>query len=104
MTSITIYLNTTTMKGVFDSVDSENYKAFSFIAANDEAHVYVYTTSNEVKRKLALEKDTVVVLKSFDEGMIWYICNFISQHIIIITFMTMLGRVDYDVGESLQVY
>ena len=56
--------------GVFDSADSANYKAFSFIASNDETNVYAYTTSNEVKRKLSIDKDTVVVLKTFDEGNI----------------------------------
>jgi len=66
--------------GVFDSADSANFKAFNFIASNDETNVYAYTTSNEVKSKLSIDKDTVVVLKTFDEG-----------------------RVDLAVGEELQI-
>jgi len=54
--------------GVFDSTDSENFRSFSFIASNDETNVYAYTTSNEVKLKLSIEVETVVVLKAFDEG------------------------------------
>jgi len=54
---------------VFDSTDSENFRSFSFIASNDETNVYAYTTSNEVKLKLSIEVETVVVLKAFDEGI-----------------------------------
>lgn len=53
--------------GVFDSVDSDSAKAFMAMADADELNTYAISTSAEVKSKLAVEKDSVVVLKDFDE-------------------------------------
>lgn len=53
--------------GVFSSVDSDNAKAFSSFAADDELHVFAITTSADVKAKLGVSDNTLVVLKNFDE-------------------------------------
>ncbi len=53
--------------GVFDSEDSDAAKAFKNLANEDELHVFALSTSDAVKNKLAVEHNTVVVLKSFDD-------------------------------------
>lgn len=55
---------------MFSDSDSESAKAFLFIASNDEINTYAFTTSSTIKNKLKIDKDTVVVLKSFDEGRV----------------------------------
>jgi len=53
--------------GLFDAAESAAAKAFTNMAAADDNNVYAMTTSTEVKGKLAVTTETVVVLKSFDE-------------------------------------
>lgn len=53
--------------GVFDSSDSLSAKAYLAAADSDEAHTYAITTNPDVKSKLAVSSDTVVVLKAFDD-------------------------------------
>lgn len=60
-------LNEVFVIGVFSGVEAAGYKAFMKLAAEDDVHVYVVSTSTEVATKLAVESDTVVVLKTFDD-------------------------------------
>lgn len=77
--------------GVFSGAEADGYKAFMKLAAEDDLHVYVVSTSTEVASKLAVyllkilyvcghtlvnfvsflnvrsESDTVVILKTFDD-------------------------------------
>eukprot|EP00600_Ochromonadales_sp_CCMP1393_P006799 CAMPEP_0174968286 /NCGR_PEP_ID=MMETSP0004_2-20121128/8047_1 /TAXON_ID=420556 /ORGANISM="Ochromonas sp., Strain CCMP1393" /LENGTH=478 /DNA_ID=CAMNT_0016217497 /DNA_START=39 /DNA_END=1475 /DNA_ORIENTATION=+ len=53
--------------GVFEKSDSKQAKEFMTLADSDELHTYAFTTEKAVKKNLAVTKDTVVVLKSFDD-------------------------------------
>jgi hypothetical protein len=52
---------------VFSSATSKSAKDFGKLASADEASIYAISTSDAIKEKLALTKDTVVVFKNFDE-------------------------------------
>jgi protein disulfide-isomerase A1 len=53
--------------GVFSSVDSDAAKKFAALASDDELHVYAIATDAEVRSKLAVTEDSVVVIKNFDD-------------------------------------
>lgn len=53
--------------GVFDSLDSGSAKSFVSMAEADDENVYAVTTVADVKTKLAITGDAVVVLKAFDD-------------------------------------
>ena len=53
--------------GLFSSADSESAKYFVAMADQDELHAYAISTSAAVKSKLAVDKDTIVVIKNFDD-------------------------------------
>jgi len=53
--------------GAFDSVDSPAAQAFLSAADMDDDHIYAITTSPDIKSKLAVSGETVVVLKAFDD-------------------------------------
>jgi protein disulfide-isomerase A1 len=53
--------------GVFKSLDSEIATLYSKMASDDERIVYALTTSSAIMTELSLEKDTIVVIKSFDD-------------------------------------
>lgn len=52
--------------GVFDSLESDNAKAFVGTASGDDNAVYAATTADAVKAKLGVSGEALVVLKSFD--------------------------------------
>lgn len=53
--------------GVFSASDSDNAKRFVTLAGQDDGHIFAITTAAEVKGKLGVEADSVIVLKSFDD-------------------------------------
>lgn len=53
--------------GVFSSSDSPASKVFSEIAATDDTLTYASTTSSEVKDRLAVSGDAIIIIKDFDE-------------------------------------
>ena len=53
--------------GVYSSMDSAHAKELQKLANDLEDEIVAVTTSDAIKKKLAITKDTVVVLKSFDE-------------------------------------
>lgn len=54
--------------GYFSDVTSKAAKTFEAAASADEDNVYTITSSADIKAELGLSGDTIVVLKSFDEG------------------------------------
>ena len=53
--------------GYFSDLNSDNAKAFLNIAASVDNHAFTITSSPDVKAKLGVSGDAVVVLKTFDE-------------------------------------
>jgi protein disulfide-isomerase A1 len=53
--------------GVFDSLESENAKAFIALADSDETVPYALTTDAAVKAKLGASGESVIVIKNFDD-------------------------------------
>lgn len=53
--------------GVFSSLESAAAKTFLAAADKDETHIYAYTSNADLRSKLGVEGDAVVVLKSFDD-------------------------------------
>ena len=53
--------------GYFSDLGSANAKAFLKIASSNDGQIFTITSSDNIKAKLGLEGDAVVVLKTFDE-------------------------------------
>jgi protein disulfide-isomerase A1 len=53
--------------GLFGSADSDSAKKFSQLASSDELHVFAVSTEEQVRNKLGVASDTVVVIKNFDD-------------------------------------
>lgn len=53
--------------GYFTDLSSDNAKAFLNIAASVDNHAFTITSNADVKAKLGVSGDAVVVLKTFDE-------------------------------------
>jgi protein disulfide-isomerase A1 len=53
--------------GYFESLDSAAAKSFLKLADANDLHVFTITSSNDIKAKLELKGDTIVVLKDFDD-------------------------------------
>jgi len=60
-------INEVFVLGVFSDAESSKVKAFNELASSDENLVYATAFSPEIKNKLALSTDAIVVLKAFDD-------------------------------------
>jgi protein disulfide-isomerase A1 len=54
--------------GVFDSLDSINARSFESLGDSNEDLIFAMTADASLKSALAIAEDTVVVMKSFDDG------------------------------------
>jgi len=54
--------------GYFTKPDSDAAKTFLAAASGDDENVYAITHTDSIKNELKLSTDTVVIIKSFDEG------------------------------------
>jgi hypothetical protein len=53
--------------GYFSDLTSTSAKAFLTVADTTDAYPFTITSSADIKTKLALTTDTIVILKTFDE-------------------------------------
>jgi protein disulfide-isomerase A1 len=54
--------------GIFSDVESADAKTFLEAAADNDEYPFAISSSGDVKTELGIDKDGVILLKSFDEG------------------------------------